>query len=198
MEALLPATPTPDVTSLLLAWGEGDTDALDRLLQVVYLELRKIAHARMRAEGAADRTLQTTALVHEAYVRLVDGARVQWQNRTHFYAVCARLMRHILVDRARARHSSKRGGEARPVALADGHGMVTPRDEELLALDEALTRLAAADRRMAEVVQLRYFGGLTVEEAAHVLGTSRDTVMRDWKTARLWLGSELGGRGRHS
>jgi RNA polymerase sigma factor (TIGR02999 family) len=194
----VPATPTPDVTRLLLAWGEGDADALDTLLPVVYPELRKIAHARMRAEGPGYDTLQTTALVHEAYLRLVDGTRVSYQNRVHFYALCARLMRRILVDRARARRSSKRGGDARPTAFVDRYGSVPARDEELLALDEALGRLATADSRMAEVVELRYFGGLTVEEAAHVLGTSRDTVMRDWKTARLWLGRELGGRAARS
>jgi RNA polymerase sigma factor (TIGR02999 family) len=190
----VPATQTPDVTGLLLAWGEGNAEARDALLPLVYSELRRIARARIRAEGPGDHTLQTTALVHEAYVRLVDGAHVKWQNRVHFYAICARVMRRILVDRARARRSSKRGGDARQAVLADGVGAVPARDEELLALDEALERLAAADSRMAEVVQLRYFGGLTVEEAAHVLGVSRDTVMRDWKTARLWLGRELGGR----
>lgn len=194
----MPATPPPDVTRLLLAWGEGHADALDTLLPVVYPELRKIAHARMRAEGPGYDTLQTTALVHEAYLRLVDGTRVAYQNRVHFYALCARLMRRILVDRARARHASKRGGGARPAAFVDRRGAVPARDEELLALDEALGRLAAADSRMAEVVELRYFGGLTVEETAHVLGTSRDTVMRDWKTARLWLGRELGGRAARS
>ena len=186
------ATPPPDVTRLLLAWGDGDADALEKLLPVVYPELLKIAHARMRAEGPVHLTLQTTALVHEAYLRLVDGTRVPYQNRAHFYALCARLMRRILVDRARARRSSKRGGDARPAAWVDRHGAVPARDEDLLALDEALGRLAAADRRMAEVVQMRYFGGLTVEETAQVLQTSRDTVMRDWKAARLWLGRELG------
>lgn len=188
----MPVTPTSDVTSLLLAWGEGDADALEKLLPVVYPELLKIAHARMRAEGPRHLTLQTTALVHEAYLRLVDGTRVPYQNRAHFYALCARLMRRILVDRARARRSTKRGGDARPVAWVDRHGAVLARDEELLALDEALGRLAAADSRLAEVVQLRYFGGLTVEETAQVLQTPRDTVMRDWKAARLWLGRELG------
>lgn len=190
----MPATPTPDVTRLLLAWGEGDADALEKLLPVVYPELLKIAHARMRAEGPEHLTLQTTALVHEAYLRLVDGTRVPYQNRAHFYALCARLMRRILVDRARARCSSKRGGDARPAAWVDRHGGVPARDEDLLALDEVLGRLAAADGRMAEVVQLRYFGGLTVEETAQALQTSRDTVMRDWKAARLWLGRELGRR----
>jgi RNA polymerase sigma factor (TIGR02999 family) len=189
----LPTVQAPDVTHLLLAWGEGDPGALERLLPIVYPELRKIAHARMRAEGPGGQTLQTTALVHEAYLRLVGGTRVPWQNRAHFYAVCARLMRRILVDRARARLSSKRGGNGRPVALDRRDGVVPARDDQLLALDEALGRLANADSRMAEVVQLRYFGGLTVEETAHVLDISRDTVMRDWKTARLWLARELGG-----
>lgn len=189
----MPTAQAPDVTRLLLAWGEGDPAALDELLPIVYPELRKIAHARMRGEGPGGQTLQTTALVHEAYLRLVDGARVPWQNRAHFYAVCARLMRRILVDRARARLCSKRGGHGRPVALDHRSGTVPARDDQLLALDEALGRLARADGRMAEVVQLRYFGGLTVEETAQVLDTSRDTVMRDWKTARLWLARELGG-----
>ena len=187
----MPASPAPDVTRLLLAWGEGDAGALDRLLPVVYSELRKIAHARMRAE-APGRTLETTALVHEAYIRLVDGRRVPWQNRAHFYAVCARLMRRILVDRARARRSLKRGGEALEVAFGDWHGAVPARNEELLALDEALDRLKKANGRMGEVAELRYFGGLSVEETARALGVSRDTVMRDWATARLWLAHELG------
>jgi len=184
--------PVPDVTRLLLAWGKGDPNALDKLLPVVYSELRKIAHARMRAEPPGVQTLQTTALVHEAYMRLVDGTRVPWQDRTHFYAVCARLMRRILVDRARARCSLKRGGEVRQIALGDRHGAVPARDEELVALDEALDRLAKADSRMGKVVELRYFGGLTVEETAEAMATSRDTVMRDWQAARLWLAHALG------
>jgi RNA polymerase sigma factor (TIGR02999 family) len=190
----LPTPPAPDVTRLLLAWREGEGDALDRLLPVVYAELRKIAHARMRAEGPGCQTLQTTALVHETYVRLVDGTRVAWQDRTHFYAVCGRLMRRILVDRARARCSLKRGRHVRQIAFGEWLGVVPAHDEDLLALDEALGRLAKADARKGEVVELRYFAGLTVEETAEALGTSRDTVMRDWKVARLWLTRELKAR----
>ncbi len=194
----MPSALVPDVTGLLLAWESGRPEAQDELLSAVYPELRKIAHARLRAEGPGARTLETSALVNETYLRLVDGARVPWQNRTHFFALCARLMRRILIDHARARRSSKRGGDARPVTLVDRHGVVEAREVDLRALDEALDRLAKADRRMAEVVELRYFGGLTVEETAHVLGTSRDSVIRDWKTARSWLGRELGGRSRPS
>ncbi len=178
-----------DVTRLLLAWGQGDTGALDQLLPVVYGELRRIAHARMRTESPGAGTLQTTALVNEAYVRLVEGADVPWRDRTHFYAVCARLMRRILVDRARARSARKRQeGDA---VLEDGAVEVSVAPESLVALDEALTRLATADARKADVVVLRYFGGLTVEETAAALDISSETVMRDWKVARLWLRREL-------
>jgi RNA polymerase sigma factor (TIGR02999 family) len=148
----------------------------------------------MRAESPGLATLQTTALINEAYLRLVDGAKVPWQNRTHFYAVCARLMRRVLVDRARARRADKRGGDDRPIALADWQGSVPARDEEVLALHEALERLAQADARKAEVVELRYFGGLTVEETAEALGMSAETVVRDWKVARMWLRRELRSR----
>ena len=136
---------------------------------------------------APGQTLQTTALVHETYMRLVDGARIPWNDRAHFFAVCARLMRRILVDRARARRSHKRGGEARPVVLQDWMGAQPADDAEVLALDEALTRLAGHDQRRSKVVELRYFGGLTVEEAAAALGISPETVRRDWNVARLWL-----------
>jgi RNA polymerase sigma factor (TIGR02999 family) len=187
------APSAPDVTRLLLAWRAGDPAALDRLLPVVYSELRNLAHGRMRAESPGLPTLQTTALIHETYVRLVDGARVDWQNRTHFYAVCARVMRRILVDRARARRADKRGGEERPIELGDWQGAVPARDAEVLALHEALERLAAADARLAEIVELRYFGGLTVEETAEALGLSRGTVVRDWQVARRWLRHELEG-----
>ncbi len=177
------------MTRWLRAWAQGDGAALDRLLPVVYAELRRLAHARMRAESPGRHTLQTTALVNEAYVRLVEGARVPWRDRTHFYAVCARLMRRILVDRARARATQKRQGgdlvpEDRPVE-------VSLQPEALVALDEALSRLALADARKADVVVLRYFGGLTVEETAAALDVSAETVMRDWKVARLWLRQEL-------
>ncbi len=183
-----------DVTRWLRAWGEGDADALDRLLPVVYAELRRLAHARMRAESPGRHTLQTTALVNEAYIRLVEGAEVPWRDRTHFYAVCARLMRRILVDQARARGSQKRqGGE---VMLEDRAVEVSLQPDSLIALDAALIRLAQADARKAEVVVLRYFGGLTVEEAAAALGVSAETVMRDWKVARLWLRQKLDPRSR--
>jgi len=187
------AAPASDVTRLLLAWRDGDPSALERLLPLVYSELRGIAHARMRAETPGSHTLQTTALVHEAYMRLVEGERVPWQNRAHFFAVCARLMRHILVDRARARGARKRGGERHAIPLGDEVGCVPSRDEELLAVDEAMERLMKADPRKGEIVELRYFGGLTVEETAEALGLSPETVGRDWKVARLWLLHELKG-----
>jgi RNA polymerase sigma-70 factor, ECF subfamily len=190
--------PAPDVTHLLLAWREGDPEALDRLLPLVYTELRRIAHARMRAEFDRDRTVQTTALVNEVYVRLVDGALVPWQNRVHFYAVCARLMRRILIDRARARRSHKRGGEAADIPMTDWVGAVPARGEELLALDESLTRLSESDPRKGQIVELRYFGGLTVEETGEALGISPETVVRDWRVARLWLQRELASGGRGS
>ena len=185
--------PASDVTRQLLAWRDGDPNALERLLPLVYSELRGIAHARMRAETPGTHTLQTTALVHEAYMRLVEGERVPWQNRAHFFAVCARLMRRILVARARARGARKRGGERRAVPLGDDVGCVPSRDEELLAVNEALERLMKADPRKGEIVELRYFGGLTVDESAEALGLSPETVARDWKVAKLWLLHELKG-----
>jgi RNA polymerase sigma factor (TIGR02999 family) len=181
----------PDVTRLLLDWRRGQPAALERLLPLVYSELKKIAHARMRAESPCGNTLQTTALVNEAYVRLVDGARIDWQSRAHFYAVCARLMRRILVDRARARRADKRGGDAHAIPFGDWIGAVPAKDETLLAIDEALQRLSASDARKARVVELRYFGGLTLEETAAALGTSAETVTRDWRVARMWLEHEL-------
>jgi RNA polymerase sigma factor (TIGR02999 family) len=179
------------VTHLLLAWREGDQDALERLLPLVYNELHVIAHARMRAEGPGKHTLQTTALVHEAFVRLVDGAQVAWTDRVHFYAVCGRLMRRILIDRARGRLALKRGGDAPAFQVADWDGAVPAKCEDLIALDEALERLAAAEPRKAEVVELRYFAGLSVEETAAVLGVSVKTVMRDWTVAKTWLLRDL-------
>lgn len=173
-----------DVTRYLLAWREGDPGALDRLLPIVYAELRRIAHARMRAESPDHHTLQTTALINEAYLRLVAGTDVPWRNRTHFYAVCARMMRRILVDRARARAAQKRQGREVPGRHRDEVSLST---ESILALDDALERLAKADARKAEVVVMRYFGGLSVEETSATLGISVETVMRDWKVARLWL-----------
>lgn len=184
------AAPASDVTRLLLAWRGGDGAALERLVPLVYAELRRLAHRQMRRERPGH-TLQTTALVNEAYVRLVDLKRVRWQNRAHFFAISAQLMRRILVDHARARGSLKRGGHAIQVALDDEPAGSSPPHADLLALDEALTRLAALDRRKSQVVELRHFGGLSVEEAAEALGVSRETVMRDWKLAKLWLLREL-------
>lgn len=186
----MPTRPA-DITELLLAWRDDCPEALEQLLPLVYAELRQIAHARMRREMPGVQTLQTTALVNEVFLRLVDGTRISWQNRSHFYAVCARLMRRILVDRARARHAQKRGGHARPVELSGFEGEVPARDEELLALDEALGRLTEADSRRGQVVELRYFGGLSIEETAEVLETTPETVRRDWKVARLWLLHQL-------
>lgn len=186
----MPASPARDVTQLLLAWGEGDRAALDTLVPLVYQELRRLARHYMRGE-CAGHTLQTTALVNEAYVRLIDASRVPWQSRAHFFGVSAKLMRQILVDAARARGSLKRGGDVERVPLDDGLDVVAERGDDLVALDEALTALAAMDPRKGQVVELRHFGGLSVEETAEVLKVSVDTVMRDWKVARLWLRREL-------
>jgi RNA polymerase sigma factor (TIGR02999 family) len=179
-----------DVTQLLRSWQHGDADALDRLLPIVYAHLRRLAHARLRGENSG-RSLQTTELIHEAYLRLVDGTHVPWRNRAHFFALCARLMRRILIDRARARRSKKRGGDARQVGFQDWRGAQPADDVEILAVDEALTRLSTTDPRKSKVVELRYFGGLTVEESAAVLGLSPETVRRDFKVAKLWLRHEL-------
>jgi RNA polymerase sigma factor (TIGR02999 family) len=174
----------------LLAWRGGDRAALERLVPLVYAELRRQAHRQMRRERPGH-TLQTTALVNETYLRLVDSKRVRWQNRAHFFGVCAQLMRRILIDHARARGSLKRGGDAVHVALDDTPVGSSPPYADLLALDEALTRLAAIDMRKSRVVELRYFAGLSVEETAEALDVSPDTVMRDWKMAKLWLLREL-------
>lgn len=190
----MPAPPARDVTELLLAWGAGDHAALDALVPMVYAELHRLARIYMRGERQG-RTLQTTALVNEAYLRLIDASRVRWQNRAHFLAVSAQLMRRILVDAARARGSLKRGGDVVRVPLDDELPVFSERGDDLVAVDEALTALAVVDRRKGQVVELRYFGGLSVEETAEVLKVSVDTVMRDWKLARLWLHREL-GRGR--
>ncbi len=175
-----------DVTRLLDAWRAGEQGALERLVPLVYGELRRLAHARMRAESP-EATLQTTALVNEAYLRLVGRQQVPWQNRAHFFAVCAEAMRCILVDAARARQTQKRGGEITVVPFDEAR--VRPADPPgfLLALDEALKELGQADPRQARVVELRYFGGLTREETADVLDVSVETVTRDWRMAKLWL-----------
>jgi RNA polymerase sigma factor (TIGR02999 family) len=171
---------------LLQAWGEGDRRALERLIPVVYNELRRIARGHMRRERAGA-TIQTTALVNEAYVRLVNAAGAGWQNRAHFFAISAEIMRRILVDAARARASAKRGGRSVRVSFDEGMLMADGRDPELLALDDALEQLTLFDSRKAKVVELRFFGGLSVEETAEVLHISPQSVMRDWKLAKAWL-----------
>jgi len=188
----VPDSSTPDITQLLVAWRGGDEGAFERLAPLVYRELHKLAHARMRGQPAG-LTLQTTALVHEAWVRLVDERHMPWQNRAHFYGVCAQAMRCILVDAARARVAQKRGGDAVRVPFNEAVCKSPAPDADVLALDEALGELARADPRKARVVELRYFGGLTVEETAEVLQVSPETVMRDWKVAKLRLLAALRG-----
>jgi len=184
-------TPSPpEVTQLLLAWNQGDATALEQLIPLVYEELRRLAHRYMDGERPGH-TLQTTALVNEAYLRLVDSSRVRWQNRAHFFAVAAQLMRRVLVDFARSRHYLKRGGAAQQVSLEEALMVSAERSAELLALDGALTALAASDARASQVVELRFFGGLSVEETAEVLKVSPETVKRDWNWAKVWLLREL-------
>jgi len=182
------------ITHLLLAWGQGDQAALDTLMPLVYGELRKVAARHLRGQRAGH-TLQTTALVNEAYLRLIDASQVKWQDRAHFFAVAAHFMRRILVDFARSRNYQKRGGGAQQVSLAEALAIEPERGADLLALDEALTRLQALNERQAQVVELRYFGGLSEEESAEALKVSVRTVRRDWNFARVWLHRELTGRG---
>ena len=179
-----------DVTGLLLAWRNGDESALQRLMPVVYDELRRVARRCLRRERAGH-TMQTTTLVHEAYLRIIDAGRVEWQDRTHFFALAARVMRRVLVDEARKRHFQKRGGEFIRVSLDQAMIVSAQRDAELLALDEALERLAAFAPRKCRVIELRFFGGLSIEETGGALGISADIVKREWRTAKLWLLREL-------
>lgn len=178
------------VTDLLKAWGQGDSSALDRLMPLVYGELHRLARRQMRAERSSH-TLRTTALVNEAYMRLIDVSQVRWQDRAHFFALSARIMRRILVDHARSRHFQKRGGGARRVELDDALMVSVERSADLVALDDALLALAAVDERKSRVVEMRFFGGLSVEETAEALQVSEATVMRDWQFARVWLLPEL-------
>jgi RNA polymerase sigma factor (TIGR02999 family) len=175
-----------DITGLLLAWKAGDQEALDRLFPLVYEELRGIAHRQLRRERP-DRTLGTTALVHEAYLKLVDQTRVQWADRAHFFGVAAGAMRRILIDQARRRGAVKRGGAPKQVSLTDVPVAIEERADTLIALDEALTQLAGVDDRLSRVVECRFFGGLTEEETAEVLGVTARTVRRDWTKAKGWL-----------
>ena len=184
-----------DVTELLLEWRRGDKAALDRLTPLVYDELRRIAHRYMRGERDGH-TLETTALVNEAYLRLAGQQRVEWQDRAHFFAVTAQVMRHVLIDHARRRHYAKRGGDnAQQVPLEEAHAMSGERAAELVALDEALEKLAQLDPRKSRVVELRYFGGLSLEETAAILEVSVMTVRRDWRAARAWLYKKMRDEG---
>jgi RNA polymerase sigma factor (TIGR02999 family) len=179
-----------DATELLAAWSNGDESAFDQLVPLVHQELHALARRYMRRERS-DHTLQATALVNEAYIRLIDVNRVQWQNRTHFLAVAAQTMRRILVEFARQRRRQKRGGDALRVTMDDGMEIAEDNSADLVALSDALTALATFDPRMSQAVELRFFGGLTVQETAEVLHVSPETVMRDWKTAKAWLLREL-------
>ena len=189
-------TPPPsqqEVTRLLGDWSSGDEGALERLIPLVQPELHRLAHHYMKRESIGH-TLQTTALLNEAYLELVEDPKRNWQNRTHFMAAAAQLMRRIMVDHARERHALKRGGGALKVSLDDVALVTEKRSEELLALDEALEKLAAQDPRKAQIVELRYFGGLTEEETAAFLKLSERTVRREWRMARTWLYRALSGQ----
>ena len=175
-----------DLTGLLIEWRQGDKSALDRLTPLVYDGIRRMAHREMQRERAGH-TLQTTALVNEAYLRLAGSTNISWQNRAHFYAVTAQVMRHILIDHARRRHYVKHGGEAQQVAFNEAEAMSQERASELVALDDALDELAKLDPRKGRVVELRYFGGFSLEETAEVLEVSVMTVRRDWRAAKAWL-----------
>jgi RNA polymerase sigma-70 factor (ECF subfamily) len=179
-----------EVSQLLQAWERGDSSAFDALMSIVYDELRRMARRHM-AHQSPGHTLQTTALIHEAYMKLVDLKDVAWQNRAHFFAVAAKAMRHVLVDYARSRGAAKRGGKFRLVSLDEAATICEERAAEVVALDDALENLAAFDSRKCQVVECRYFGGLSVEETAEVLGVSPETVARDWRIARTWLHREL-------
>jgi RNA polymerase sigma factor (TIGR02999 family) len=185
---------TPDeVTQLLIDWNKGDEGALEKLLPMVYEELRRLANSRLRNQRP-DHTLQPTALVNEAYLHLIDCNNIQWQNRAHFFGVAAQLMRNILVDHARSHQAAKRGGDRHKVSIDDLPELAKGQDVDLIALDDALKGLAAIDEQKSRLVELRYFGGLTIEEAAEVLGVSPATVKREWNMARAWLLREMSNK----
>jgi len=190
-------TPSPNITALLRAWGDGDRSALELLTPLIYDELHSLARRQMSRENEGH-TLQATALIHEVYLRLVDFQNVRWQDRAHFFAVCARLMRRILIDFARSHGSLKRGGSDRKLTLEEGLIASADVPAELMDLEQALTKLALDDPRKSSVVELRFFGGLTVKETAEVLNVSPDTVMRDWSMARAWLLREMDGSQHHA
>lgn len=182
-----------EITQLLLAWSDGDQAALEKLTPLVYAELRRLAKGYMFGERPGH-TLQTTALINEAYMRLIDWKNVRWQGRAHFFGVAAQVMRRILVDFARARHYAKRGGAAQQVSLDEAVTIHEDRSAELIALDEALKSLAEIDPRKSQVVELRFFGGLNAKETAEALNVSQRTVEREWNSARAWLYRELRGK----
>jgi RNA polymerase sigma factor (TIGR02999 family) len=182
--------PPNQITELLAAWGKGDEIARDQLLPLVYDELHRLAHRYMKRESPGH-TLQTSALVNEAFVRLVDQKNVQWQSRAHFFAIAAQMMRRILVDYARSRNYAKRGGGAHQVSLDEGLVVSDERTTEVVNVHEALERLAEFDGRKSQIVELRFFGGLSIEETAEVLAVSPGTVMRDWTLAKAWLRREM-------
>lgn len=186
-----------DVTQLLLEWRDGDASALDQLMPLVYDELRRLARRCLRGERAGH-TMQTTTLVHEAYLRLIDARRVAWHDRAHFFAIAAQLMRRVLVDEARRRHFQKRGGKLTRISLCEEMLVSPERAAELVALDEALDRLAAFAPRKSRVIELRFFGGLSIQQTAAALNVSTDIVKREWRTAKLWLLRELGSAERAS
>jgi RNA polymerase sigma factor (TIGR02999 family) len=185
-------TPAQNLTGLLVAWGNGDELARDELMPLVYEELRRLAHRYMGRERIGH-TLQTSGLVNEAYLRLIDQSQVQWQNRAHFFGIAAQMMRRILVDSARSRQYAKRGGGAQQVSLDQALMVSDDRADEAVALDDALQVLAQFDQRKSQIVELRFFGGLSIDETAEVLKVSPGTVMRDWTLAKAWLRKQIIG-----
>jgi RNA polymerase sigma factor (TIGR02999 family) len=181
---------SPDVTQLLKDWSGGDEAAADRLMPLVHEELRRLAHQYMRREKPGH-TLQTSALVNEAYVRLVDQSKIQWESRAHFFGIAARLMRQILVDQARRKNFAKRGGGAIRVSLDSANALAQEQSANVMALDEALKTLEQTDLRKSQIVELRFFGGMSIEETAEALNVSPGTVMREWTFARAWLRNEM-------
>jgi len=182
--------PEPDLTLLLKQWGKGDRDALETLMPLVYQQLQRIARHYMRGERDGH-TLESSALVHEAFLRLIDQKDIDWQNRAHFFGIASQMMRRILVDHARKRRAAKRDGVVYRLSVAEPIIPVLEREPDLLALDEAIDGLAALDPEQARVVELRFFGGLTIDETAEAMGTSPATVKREWATAKLWLGRQI-------